>query len=78
MIIDDLGVQDPPLVCLFSVQNITKKIKAERSEHLHIQSRALEQGVKSIQSYHLRLQGSANFIVLVSSLLTLNIFYTLF
>ena len=24
---DDLGVQDPPLVCLFSVQNITKKIK---------------------------------------------------
>ena len=42
MIIDDLGVQDPSLVCLFSVQNITKKIKAERSEHLHIQSRALE------------------------------------
>ena len=26
-IIDDLGVWDPPLVCLFSVQNITKKIK---------------------------------------------------
>ena len=26
-IIDDLGVQDPPLVCLFSVQNITKNIK---------------------------------------------------
>ena len=26
-IIDDLAVQDPPLVCLFSVQNITKKIK---------------------------------------------------
>ena len=26
-IIDDLGVRDPPLVCLFSVQNITKKIK---------------------------------------------------
>ena len=24
-IIDDLGVRDPPLVCLFSVQNITKK-----------------------------------------------------
>ena len=27
-IIDDLGVRDPPLVCLFSVQNITKNIKA--------------------------------------------------
>ena len=26
-IIDDLGVRDPPLVCLFSVQKITKKIK---------------------------------------------------
>ena len=26
-IMDDLGVRDPPLVCLFSVQNITKKIK---------------------------------------------------
>ena len=26
-IIDDLGVRDPPLVCLFSVQNNTKKIK---------------------------------------------------
>ena len=26
-IIDDLGVRDPPLVCLFSVQNITKKVK---------------------------------------------------
>ena len=26
-IIDDLGVRDPPLVCLLSVQNITKKIK---------------------------------------------------
>ena len=26
-IIDDLGVRDPPLVCLFSVQNITKNIK---------------------------------------------------
>ena len=26
-IIDDLGARDPPLVCLFSVQNITKKIK---------------------------------------------------
>ena len=26
-IIDDLGVRDLPLVCLFSVQNITKKIK---------------------------------------------------
>ena len=26
-IIDDLGVRNPPLVCLFSVQNITKKIK---------------------------------------------------
>ena len=26
-IIDDLGVRDPPLVCLFSVQDITKKIK---------------------------------------------------
>ena len=26
-IIDDLGVGDPPLVCLFSVQNITKKVK---------------------------------------------------
>ena len=44
MIIDDLGVQDPPLVCLLSVQNITKKIEAEQSEHLHIQSWALEQG----------------------------------
>ena len=28
-IIDDLGVRDPPLVCLFSVQNITKKIKTQ-------------------------------------------------
>ena len=44
MIIDDLGVQDPPLVCLLSVQNITKKIEAEQSERLHIQSWALEQG----------------------------------
>ena len=26
--IDYLWEQDPPLVCLFSVQNITKKIKA--------------------------------------------------
>ena len=26
-IIDDLGVRNPPLVCLFSVQSITKKIK---------------------------------------------------
>ena len=26
-IIDDLEVRDPPLVCLFSVQNTTKKIK---------------------------------------------------
>ena len=26
-IIDDLGIRDPPLVCLFSVQNIRKKIK---------------------------------------------------
>ena len=26
-IIDDLGVRYPPLVCLFSMQNITKKIK---------------------------------------------------
>ena len=26
-IIDDLGVRDPPLVCLLSVQNITKKVK---------------------------------------------------
>ena len=26
-IIDDVGVRDPPLVCQFSVQNITKKIK---------------------------------------------------
>ena len=26
-IIDDLGVRDPPLVCLLSVQNITEKIK---------------------------------------------------
>ena len=49
-IIDDLGVRDPPLVCLFSVQNITRKIKTSRSEHLHIQSRELEQGVKSVQS----------------------------
>ena len=49
-ITDDLGVRDPPLVCLFSVQNITRKIKTSRSEHLHIQSRELEQGVKSVQS----------------------------
>ena len=49
-IIDDLGVRDPPLVCLFSVQNITRKIKTSRSEHLHIRSRELEQGVKSVQS----------------------------
>ena len=27
LIIDDLGVRDLPLVCLISVQNITKKIK---------------------------------------------------
>ena len=26
-IIDDLGVRNPPLVCLFSVQNITKRLK---------------------------------------------------
>ena len=26
-IIDDPGIRDPPLVCLFFVQNITKKIK---------------------------------------------------
>ena len=49
-IIDYLGVRDPPLACLFSVQNITKNIKTYQSEHLHIPSRALEQGVKTIQS----------------------------
>ena len=26
-IIDDVGLRDPPLVCLFPVQNITKNIK---------------------------------------------------
>ena len=26
-IVDDVGVRDPPLVCLFPVQNISKKIK---------------------------------------------------
>ena len=30
--------RDPPMVCLFSVQNITKKIKTQRSRHLHVQS----------------------------------------
>ena len=30
--IDDLGVCDPPLVCLFSVQNITKKMKNTSGE----------------------------------------------
>ena len=38
-IIDDLGVRHPPLVCLFSVQNITEKIKTFRSRHLHVQSK---------------------------------------
>ena len=47
-IIDDLGVRDLPLVFLFSVENITKKIKTYRSKHLRIQSRAVEQDVKSI------------------------------
>ena len=37
-IIDDLGVRDPPLVCLLSVQNITKNIKTSQSRHLHFQS----------------------------------------
>ena len=26
-VVDDVGVRDPPLVCLFSVQNTTKKLK---------------------------------------------------
>ena len=37
-IIDNLGVRDPPLVCLFSAKNISKKIKTYRSQHLHVQS----------------------------------------
>ena len=28
----------PPMVCLFSVQNITIRIKTQRSRHLHVQS----------------------------------------
>ena len=37
-IIDNLGVRDPLLVCLFSAKNISKKIKTYRSQHLHVQS----------------------------------------
>ena len=37
-IIDDMGVPDPPLVCLFSMRNITKNNKTYRSRHLHVQS----------------------------------------
>ena len=35
---DDVRVQDPLLICLFSVQNITKNIKIKGSRHLHIKS----------------------------------------
>ena len=79
-IIDDLGVRHPPLVCLFSVQNITEKIKTLRSRHLHfkVKRKALEQSVKFIQKHQLKHQNSANFVLLVSLMLTLNIIYTLF
>ena len=52
-IIDDLGVGDPLLVCLFSVQNITKKIKNLTKSTFTCsksQRRAIEKDVKSIQS----------------------------
>ena len=75
-ITDDAGGWYPPLVCLFPVQSITKK----KSTFTWSKSRkrALEQGVRSVQSRHLRHQNDANLLALVSLLLTLNKFYTLF
>ena len=37
-----------------------------------------KQGVKNVQSYQLRYQNDANGVVLLSLLMTLNIFHTLF
>ena len=42
LIIDDVEVRDPPLVCLFPVQNITKNIKIQQNGHLHVQSQKEE------------------------------------
>ena len=42
LIIDDVGVRDPPLVCLFPVQNTTKKIKIQQNRHLPVQSQKEE------------------------------------
>ena len=75
-IIDDLGVRDPPLVCLFPVQNITKRLKLNEVD-IYIYPN-ISKGMKHIQSHQLRHQNGTNFVVLVSLLLTLNVFYTLF
>ena len=46
-----MGVRDPLLVCLFPVQNITKKIQIERNRHLHVQSQKEEhQDLKFVES----------------------------
>ena len=42
LIIDDVGVRDLPLVCLFPVQNTTKKIKIQQNRHLPVQSQKEE------------------------------------
>ena len=59
---DYVGFRDPPLVCLISVQNITKKSKKSTNTRCEI-----------CPNLH---HNEANFVVLVSLLLTLNIFYT--
>ena len=41
-ITDDGRVQDPLLLCLFSVQNITRNTKIKGSRHLHVQSQKEE------------------------------------
>ena len=45
-ITDDGRVQDLLLLCLFSVQNITRNIKIKGSRHLHVQSQKEEHECK--------------------------------
>ena len=77
-IVDDTGVWDPPLFCLFLRKALPKWLRFNEVNIYMFKVKKKSQSVKSVQSWQLRYQRDANSFVLVALLLTWNMFYTFF
>ena len=73
------GLRSASGLFVFCAKHYQKRLKSKEVNiyMFKVKKRPLEQGLKSFQSQQLGHQNDANFVVLVSLLLILNIFYTL-